>query len=115
MVIPLLYLKLLYILDTGNVKLEIRQIRGNLEHITIIYKTYPGPYIPQPIEIRTVESEGANETICDEFLSLTKMYWNNTQFDGKYPITFECARRVGQIMKYVGPDEKPQIRYAFYM
>jgi len=63
--ISLLYLKLLYILDTGKVKLEIRQIRRNLEHITIIYETYPGPYIPQPIEIRTVESEEANETICD--------------------------------------------------
>ena len=113
--IPLLYLKLLYILDTGNVKLEIRQIRGNLEHITILYETYPGPYFPQPIEIRTVESEEANETICDEILSLTKMNWKNTQFDGKYSVTLECDRRVGQIMKYVGPDGKPQIRYAFYI
>ena len=95
--------------------MEIRQIRGNLEHITILYETYPGPYIPQPIEIRTVESEEANETICDEILNFTKMNWNNTQIDEKYPTTLEFTIRVGQIMKYVGPDEKPQIRYAFFM
>jgi len=50
----------------------------------------------------------------DDF-QIDELNWNNTQFDGKYPITLKCTRRVGQIMKYVGPDEKPQIRYAFYI
>jgi argonaute-like protein implicated in RNA metabolism and viral defense len=79
------------------------------------YQTYPGPYIPQPIEIRIFESEESPELICEEILSLTKMNWNNTQFDGKYPITIECARRVGQIMKYLDENDKPQIKYSFYM
>lgn len=79
------------------------------------YETYPGPYIPQPIAVRIFESEESPETICEEILALTKMNWNNTQFDGKYPITIECARRVGQIMKYVDENENPQIRYSFYM
>lgn len=43
------------------------------------------------------------------------MNWNNTQFDGKYPITIGCARRVGQIMKYLGEGDKPQISYSYYM
>jgi len=85
--------------------------KGSVMH----YQTYPGPYIPQPIEIRIFESEESPEIICEEILSLTKMNWNNTQFDGKYPITIECARRVGQILKYLKETDKPQIKYSYYM
>ncbi len=81
------------------------------------YGTYPGLYIPQPLEIRVVQSDESAETICREILALTKMNWNNTQFDGKYPITILCSRNVGRIMKYLDPEkhEEPQIRYSFYM
>lgn len=83
--------------------------RGSVRY----YKTYPGIYIPQPIEVRIVESDESPEVICNEILALTKMNWNNTQFDGKYPITIACAKKVGQIMKYV--DREPQRRYSYYM
>jgi len=43
------------------------------------------------------------------------MNWNNTQLDGKMPITIECAQSVGEIVKYVDPNEKPQVSYSFYM
>lgn len=79
------------------------------------YETYPGKYVPQPVEVRIAEADESPDNICDEILSLTKMNWNNTQFDGKYPITLVCARRVGQIMKYLADDERPQINYSFYM
>ena len=79
------------------------------------YETYTGLYIPQPIEIRVVESEESPETICREILGLTKMNWNNTQFDGKYPVTLGCARKVGQILKYLTQEDKPQIGYSYYM
>ncbi|MCG8350881.1 MAG: hypothetical protein MI924_24170 [Chloroflexales bacterium] len=79
------------------------------------YRVYPGLYIPQPIEVRLVETDESPEIICGEILSLTKMNWNNTQFDRKYPITIECARRVGQIMKYIEPHKDPQTSYSFYM
>jgi len=85
--------------------------RGSVKH----FKTYPGSYIPQPLEIRIVESDESPRVICQEILGLTKMNWNNTQFDRKYPITIECARKVGEIMKYLGEHERPQIRYSFYM
>lgn len=85
--------------------------RGSVKY----YETYAGKYIPQPIEIRIVDSDESPGLICQEILGLTKMNWNNTQFDGKYPITIQCARKVGQIMKYLGPNEEPQIRYSFYM
>jgi len=79
------------------------------------YQTYPGMYIPAPLEVRIVESVSSVKTVCKEILGLTKMNWNNTQFDNKYPITIGCARRVGEIMKYLGENEQPKESYAFYM
>ncbi len=66
--------------------------------------------------MRIVEADESPEVLCKEILGLTKMNWNNTQLDGKYPITIACARKVGQIMKYsTQEDPEPQIRYSFYM
>jgi hypothetical protein len=79
------------------------------------YQTYPGMYIPAPLEVRIVSAVSSTKTICKEILGLTKMNWNNTQFDNKYPITIGCARRVGEIMKYLGEYEQPKESYAFYM
>ena len=79
------------------------------------YQTYPGMYIPAPLEIRIISSVSSVKTVCKEVLGLTKMNWNNTQFDNKYPITIGCARRVGEIMKYMGENEQPKESYAFYM
>lgn len=79
------------------------------------YQTYPGLYIPQPIELRSVKCEESPNFIASEILGLTKMNWNNTQFDGKYPVTLGCSRKVGQIMKYLTDADTPQIRYGYYM
>lgn len=79
------------------------------------YKTYPGLYIPQPIELRIVKSEESPSFIAKEVLGLTKMNWNNTQFDGKYPVTLGCSRKVGEVMKYMNDSDVPQIRYGYYM
>jgi hypothetical protein len=79
------------------------------------YGTYPGSYIPSPIEIRLFSYDESPERICNEILALTKMNWNNTQFDRKFPITIDCSRNVGEILKYLEEDQKPQIKYSFYM
>jgi argonaute-like protein implicated in RNA metabolism and viral defense len=79
------------------------------------YQTYPGMYIPQPVELRIVRSEESPAFIAKEILGLTKMNWNNTQFDGKYPVTLGCSRKVGEIMKYLTEYDTPQIRYGYYM
>lgn len=79
------------------------------------YQTYPGMYIPAPVEIRIVSAVSSDKTVCKEILGLTKMNWNNTQFDNKYPITIGCARKVGEIMKYLSEHESPKESYAFYM
>lgn len=79
------------------------------------YKTYPGSYVPQPLEISAVQADQPIEFLARETLSLTKMNWNDTRFDGKYPITIHCAREVGAIMKYLPAEQVPQISYRFYM
>lgn len=92
-------------------KTHLLYTRGSVEY----YRTYPGKYVPQALEVRVVESDESPAQICKEILALTKLNWNNTQFDQKYPITLGCARKVGQIMKYVPAEEQPQIRYSYYM
>ncbi|KAA2235975.1 argonaute/piwi family protein [Salinarimonas soli] len=79
------------------------------------YKTYPGMYVPNPLKITVYEQDSSIESLCVEVLGLTKMNWNNTQMDGRLPITLECASKIGDIMKYVSPTEKPQVSYSFYM
>lgn len=90
---------------------QLLYTRGSVPY----YSTYPGKYLPEPLELRIVESEESAAVISQEVLSLTKMNWNNTQFDGKVPVTIGCARKVGEILKYVTEQDLPQIRYSFYM
>jgi len=85
--------------------------RGSVE----FYETYTGKYIPHPLEIRLFKYDESPELICREILALTKMNWNNTQFDRRFPITIECARNVGTILKYLKPEDKVHIKYSFYM
>lgn len=93
-------------------KTHLLYTRGSVK----FYRTQTSLYIPQPIEIRIVESDESAHTLCAEILALTKMNWNNTQFDGKYPITIACSRKVGEVMKYLTEkDPEPQISYSFYM
>ncbi|MCC7256727.1 MAG: hypothetical protein IT467_12435 [Dokdonella sp.] len=90
---------------------QVLYTRGSVHY----YETYPGLYVPQPIELRIVRSDESPSYLAREVLGLTKMNWNNTQFDGKYPVTLGCARKVGEIMKYLDAADRPQVRYGFYM
>lgn len=85
--------------------------RGSVTH----YETYTGKYIPSPIEVRLFEYDESPDLICEEIIGLTKMNWNNTQFDRKFPITIECARNVGDILKYLDPSDPMELKYSFYM
>lgn len=79
------------------------------------FETYTGKYIPSPIEVRLYEYDESPALICDEILALTKMNWNNTQFDRRFPITIECARNVGDVLKYLDEGDQMQLKYSFYM
>ena len=79
------------------------------------YGTYPGMYIPSPLTFRLIDAESSPEHLAEELLALTKMNWNQTQLDGREPITLRTADRVGEILRHLGPQDRAQGRYAFYM
>lgn len=43
------------------------------------------------------------------------MNWNNTQVDGKWPITLLAAKKVGSILRHLGPADGCEPHYGFYM
>ncbi len=79
------------------------------------FSTYPGMYVPQPLALRHDAGDSGAKDLACEALALTKMNWNNTQFDGHAPITIRAARQLGNILKYVRPDDPVEPRYANYM
>jgi hypothetical protein len=85
--------------------------RGSVE----FYETYPGMYVPRALLFRCDDVEQTPKFLAREMLALTKMNWNDTQFDGSLPITVLAARKVGDVLKYVGPDEDIADRYSSYM
>jgi len=79
------------------------------------YETYPGMYVPRPIEFRVHDPEQTPEGLAAELLALTKMNWNNTQFDQRDPITLRAADEVKDILRYVTDGGYIEPSYAAYM
>lgn len=79
------------------------------------YSTYPGMYVPKPLKFQIAQGNESPRKLAEEILALTKLNWNNTQFDGGEPITMRVAHQVGKVLKYVGPDGIVQPGYGFYM
>ena len=79
------------------------------------FKTYPGMYVPRPLSFYCEETQQTPRHIAQEMLALTKMNWNNTQFDNGDPIIVKAARKVGSVLKYASDQDKVQSRYAYYM
>lgn len=84
--------------------------RGSVD----FFSTYPGMYVPSPLRLRCDDAEQTPDFLAGEILALTKMNWNNTQFDNRNPITVRAARGVGDILKYMG-ERNGQSRYSYYM
>lgn len=90
---------------------HILYTRGGVD----FFSTYPGFYVPSPLSFYCDRLEQTPRFLAQEILALTKMNWNNTQFDGGDPITIRAARQVGRILKYVPPDGIIASGYRFYM
>ncbi|KPH77059.1 argonaute/piwi family protein [Bosea vaviloviae] len=91
--------------------LALLYTRGSVE----FFRTYPGMYVPRPLMLRCQALGQPLQHIAEETLALTKMNWNNTQFDNALPITIAAARNVGEVLKYVGEGQEIAPRYSFYM
>lgn len=85
--------------------------RGSVE----FYRTYPGQYVPRALLLKCQALGQPLQHIAEEMLALTKMNWNNTQFDNGMPITIAAARQVGEVLKYAPEGQDIAPRYSFYM
>ncbi len=85
--------------------------RGSVEW----YETYPGMYVPSPIALRGAVLERGMIEVAEEVMSLTKMNWNSTRFDGRLPVSLRTARQVADIIKHLDPDSYVEPTYAYYM
>lgn len=79
------------------------------------FETYPGRYVPTPLRIRSEGAEQTQRFLADEILALTKMNWNNTQFDGAEPVTLQASRKCSSILRYCSAGRAIEPRYSFYM
>lgn len=86
-------------------------LRGSVN----FFETYPGLYVPRPLEFRKDHGTSTTRAIGEEIFGLSKLNWNNTQFDGGEPITVRAARRVGDILKNVPPGAPIQTRFRYFM
>jgi hypothetical protein len=92
-------------------RIGLLYLRGSVN----FYESYPGLYVPRPLEFLIEEADMTLRKLAEEIFALSKLNWNNTQFDGGEPITVRAARRVGDILKCV-PEEGPvQPSFRFFM
>jgi hypothetical protein len=85
--------------------------RGSVD----FYGVYPGMYVPVPIGLHFAMVEHDPEYLAREILALSKMNWNQSQLDGRLPITLRAAHQVASILKHLAPDAVLAPRYAHYM
>jgi hypothetical protein len=78
------------------------------------WKSYPGPHIPAPLELRRACDEDL-EHCAAEILALTKMNWNSAEGLGRTPITISFARQVGTVMTELGEEDEVNPFFRFYM
>lgn len=86
-------------------------LRGSVS----FFETYPGLYVPRPLEFELARSDSTVFEVAGELLALSKLNWNNTQFDGGEPITVRAARRVGDILKCIPTGGIVQPSFRFFM
>lgn len=85
--------------------------KGSVE----FFQTWPGMHVPSPRRIKIALANETPRFLAQEILALSKMNWNNTQFDGSEPITLRAARQVSKVLRYCPEDQLPETRYSFYM
>jgi hypothetical protein len=85
--------------------------KGSVE----FFKLYPGLYVPKTLLIHSQGIDQTAKQLANEILALTKLNWNNTQFDSFFPITLTAARQVGDILRHLSGEPPELTRYAYYM
>jgi hypothetical protein len=85
--------------------------KGSVE----FFKVYPGLYVPKTLLLYAQGTDQTAKQLASEILALTKLNWNNTQFDSFFPITLTAARQVTDILRHLEGEPPELTKYAYYM
>ena len=94
---------------------------GTTEHMIYtkgsipFYSVYSGMYVPTPVGLRPARLTISPRELSVEILALSKMNWNQSQRDSRFPITLRTADQVKRILRFCDPAEEIATRYAQYM
>jgi hypothetical protein len=78
--------------------------------------TYKGPSVPTPLNIEAYRLDSTPEQIGKDIMSLTKLDWNNADFNTKLPVTISVSRKVGSILsESSAQDITLPSNYRYYM
>lgn len=81
-----------------------------------IKSTAASPYSPNPLLLCPHDScDSTIEQLAEEVLSMTKLNWNSTQMNQRLPIPIRAARKVGEVLKYVGDSQAISTDYRKYI
>jgi hypothetical protein len=78
------------------------------------FQVYPGAYIPRALEFVREDGETSATELGRELFGLSKLNFNNTQFDTGDPITVSAARRVGDILRHLPSGKKVNSRFRYF-
>ena len=78
------------------------------------FHVYPGAYIPRALEFIREDGETSAAELAKELVGLSKLNFNNTQFDTGDPIRIRGARRVGDILKHVDSTKSVHARFRYF-
>jgi len=91
-------------------KSGIVYLKGTVPH----FQVYPGAYIPRALEFIRDDGETGALDLARELVGLSKLNFNNTQFDTGDPVTIRAARRVGDILKHISPGRRVNARFRYF-
>ena len=78
-------------------------------------RTYPGPRVPQPLEVLEHHGDSPWDLVLRDILALTKLNWNSADFACSEPISIAFARRVGAILAELPAHMPMRPEYRYYM
>ena len=79
--------------------------------------TYKGSTVPTPLLLKTYRLDSSQEQIAKDIMALTKLDWNNADFNTRMPVTISVSRKVGDILSESTMQEVNdfQTSYKYYM
>jgi len=79
--------------------------------------TYKGGSIPQPLLLRIARLGSTNLQVAKDILALTKLDWNNADFNTRMPVTVSVSKKVGEVLaeNNAWAIDNPPSNYRFYM